>query len=520
MLSILALLERLTSAWAVLLGARGTVSQLARDRGQSRQSIYRQAQTVVAHVDGSHDRQRIAALQQQLAQVQRHCVALQQQLAQALVLRPDQLAEFAATAQAEGVSLPVTQRLLAVFLPQRTPSVAQLGRWTAAAARRAKQWLAVLDGQTRPLVREAAGDEIFFGRQPVLMVVEPHSYCWLTGQAVAQRDGPTWQAALAPYTALDYFVSDAGRALGKAVRLLRADGRPALRHGLDVFHTLREGGKALRQTYAPVARLVEEVGREQQALDKLAQQGQSRQGKAQGVAVRWLAAQRHLDRAAAVDAAWQECRRALEVFTADGQLNDRSQAQAVLDGALPRLQGAVWAKTRRLLSQPQTLGFLDYLHEQLDGLKVEAATRAAVVRLLGLQARPQALQGEGPQAAAARGLALVRTVQLARQGVEATAAVVRQVQAVLRRAWRASSLVEGINSIARMHQGRHRRMTPGLLDLKRLYWNLRRFRTGRRRRQCPYELLGLQRPAESWWQLLQRTPEQLPQQVSAQEVAA
>ena len=35
-------------------------------------------------------------------------------------------------------------------------------------------------------------------------------------------------------------------------------------------------------------------------------------------------------------------------------------------------------------------------------------------------------------------------------------------------------------------------MTQGLLDLKRLYWNLRRFRTGRRKDQTPYGLLGIE----------------------------
>ena len=34
-------------------------------------------------------------------------------------------------------------------------------------------------------------------------------------------------------------------------------------------------------------------------------------------------------------------------------------------------------------------------------------------------------------------------------------------------------------------------MTQGLLDLKRLYWNLRRFRLGHRKDQTPYDLIGL-----------------------------
>jgi hypothetical protein len=75
--------------------------------------------------------------------------------------------------------------------------------------------------------------------------------------------------------------------------------------------------------------------------------------------------------------------------------------------------------------------------------------------------------------------------------------------------------VECINSVARMQQSRHRRMTQGLLDLKRLYWNCREFRTGRRRKKTPYELLGLRLPTKDWWELLKLTPERLRQQLSA-----
>ena len=58
-------------------------------------------------------------------------------------------------------------------------------------------------------------------------------------------------------------------------------------------------------------------------------------------------------------------------------------------------------------------------------------------------------------------------------------------------AYRASSLVECINSVLRMHQAGHRRMTQGLLDLKRLYWNCHTFSAGRRRQTTPYERLGV-----------------------------
>ena len=96
----------------------------------------------------------------------------------------------------------------------------------------------------------------------------------------------------------------------------------------------------------------------------------------------------------------------------------------------------------------------------------------------------------------------------------------RQVAAVLSRAVRASSAVECMNSVLRMQQSRHRRMTQELLDLKRLYWNCRVFRTGPRRKRTPYELLGVKLPTTDWWELLKLTPEQLRQQLSAPGDAA
>jgi hypothetical protein len=55
----------------------------------------------------------------------------------------------------------------------------------------------------------------------------------------------------------------------------------------------------------------------------------------------------------------------------------------------------------------------------------------------------------------------------------------------------ARSAVGCMNSVLRMHQARHRTMTQGLLDLKRLYWICWAFRGGKREGFCPYERLGL-----------------------------
>jgi hypothetical protein len=93
------------------------------------------------------------------------------------------------------------------------------------------------------------------------------------------------------------------------------------------------------------------------------------------------------------------------------------------------------------------------------------------------------------------------------------------VSRVLRQVVRASSAVEGVNSVVRMHQARHRQLTQELLDLKRLYWNCRSFVSGKRRQRCPYQHLGLQLPTYDPWALLQLDPDQLQQQLSTPRLA-
>jgi hypothetical protein len=252
--------------------------------------------------------------------------------------------------------------------------------------------------------------------------------------------------------------------------------------------------------------------------NKVRQSG-SRQGVASAVAKAWREAERAMDAWSRAEQALTEIAEGVRVFTPAGALNTRARAEAVIQAALPALAGAEWSKAKRALARPELLTFLDQAHAKLTALAVPAEVRKAAVQVEGLRRQPEALRGEGPTAGARRGLLLVAGLVLtlsAEVGEQALA----QVRQVLDGVWRASSLVECINSVARMQQARHRRMTQGLLDLKRLYWNCRAFRTGRRRRHTPYGLLGVRLPTTDWWELLKRTPEQLRQQLSAPGVAA
>jgi hypothetical protein len=154
--------QRIASAFAVLCGQYGDVTRIAKDREQSRQSLYREAEQVANAVDGAAAQARINELQQQLSQRQTEVQALQERLKHAVEITPDKQHEFATVAQAEGVSLSVARRLLRVVEGTgSTPSVPTLGRATLEAGNRAGPLLKVLDEAARPAIKQGTADEIF-----------------------------------------------------------------------------------------------------------------------------------------------------------------------------------------------------------------------------------------------------------------------------------------------------------------------------------------------------------------------
>jgi hypothetical protein len=337
---------------------------------------------------------------------------------------------------------------------------------------------------------------------------------------VPARDGVTWAEEFARFPALKAVVRDDGSGLGKGLKSerarRRAAGRSDIDDTLDIFHTLREGGRALRKSWGAASRAMESAAAGQRPVDRRGCQGQSRAGHATRVSRLWRQAERLWDRAVAAETAWMHVRSAFELFTPEGRLNDREKAKAVVAAALPHLSGPAWAKTRRLLLRGESFTFLDQAQTRLTALGLDRAVLSALLDLEGLRRQPWRLSAMTPGSAATRAWMLARTAQLAKTDPDWRAHA-QGVRRVLRGVWRASSLVECVNSVARMQQARHRKMTQGLLDLKRLYWNLRRFRTGRRKDQTPYGLLGLKLPDLSFWEFLKLSPEELREQLSAQK---
>lgn len=514
----IAITTPIASAAAVFLGKHGDVTRLAQDRGSSRQRLYRQAYAVADAVEGSQTLQRIQHLQQRLAESERRVAELQQQLSQAVFLTPDKLAEFASTGQATGVPFS-TARVLLRVLTAHAPSVARLGRLAHAAGRRAGPVLTVLDEHSRPKAKQVAGDEIFVGHKPVLMTVEQDSLCWLGGRLAASRDGPEWAKEFRTLPAAEQLTRDGGQGLAKGLALVnkerQAAGRPVIDDQDDYFPILQRGQRSLHQVKHKVTRALDAADKAQKAIARDRQGGIPLVGGKVAAANKlWHKAEAAYDRWSAQDDAWGRLRAALRLFNAEGELNTRVRAEAAMKAALAALTGPEWQRVQTRLVGPKAFTFLDRVHRQLATLPVDAALVRSAVRVEGLRRNPAALRGEGPSARALRGVLLAAGLVLSLSG-EAGEQAAALVRGVLHGAWRASSLVEGLNSVLRMQQARQKRLTPGLLDLKRLYWNSHVFRAGRRKGHSPYGRLGVTLPAGTWWELLKIPPEQLREQLSA-----
>jgi hypothetical protein len=159
--------QRIASAFAVLCGQYGDVTQMAKDRERSRQSLYREAGQVAEAVDGSVAQAQVEDLRRQLAERQAEVKVLQERLNHAVELTPDTQHEFATVAQAEGVSLSVARRLLQVMTgPGGGRAVATLGRSTLEAGKKAGLLLEVLDETVRPTIKQGTADEVFLAGDP------------------------------------------------------------------------------------------------------------------------------------------------------------------------------------------------------------------------------------------------------------------------------------------------------------------------------------------------------------------
>ena len=497
----------IANAAAGLTGIYGDVTRQAEVADCSRQTLYDHAQKVQAAVKDAHDggptRAELIERNQHLCQEN---AQLWGWLAQTIDFPPSKQREFSVTATAMGLSLNQVLALLALILgKQACPGRSTLHRWTKLAGLAAGRVLKFLDAQCKALVLVGCLDEIFFHGRPVLVGIEPASMAWFLGQKAHDRSGATWAKALRDWTALSYVTADAGTGLQAGIAAVqqerREHGKSSLENGLDVFHTIHEARRVLRQSWSHVDRFWEQAEAATRRVEQAQRQGQDARGVAVAARGAWKKTEAAFAQYERSEAGWKLAHGALAVFRPEGHLNDRAWAEQQIARALPMLSGREWSKVRGFLQAKETLTFLDRLHRQLRAAVPEDQLRVELVRLWWLRRQRPRANTTGDVVGVRHLAHLVQQVVCHKMDANWRKSYVA-VARVLRLTVRASSAVECMNSVLRMHQSRHRTVTQGLLDLKRLYWNCRAFREGKRRGHSPYELLGLKMPSYRFWDLL------------------
>lgn len=329
----------------------------------------------------------------------------------------------------------------------------------------------------------------------------------------ADRKADRWAQQLAPFPAPQFAVSDAAKGIAKAVAGVAASRHdipdaPALEHGLDVFPTTREARRVLSRHWRRAEAAWEHAEGADGKVADAKRQGVDARGVAGAARAAWSKAVASFRRVERLESAWGRAEAALELFTPEGRLNDPLRADAEIAAAVGELSGPEWSKVRNFLTDPHGLTSLERMQRRLEQAESHRESREAMAWRWWLK--------HHRREPADRLTELVRSVGRETKLNESERASYDRVAAVLKDTFRASSVVECMNSVLRMQQSRHRRMTQPRLDLKRLYWNTRPFRSGRRKDISPYQALGLRLPSCDFWELLHADPARLTQELSTQ----
>ena len=458
---------------------RGTISQLERDYGLSRQSLYSNAgkgqQGLLAHLKpGGHG---------------------PQPREKTIVVNRNRLVRSSLVLTEVGVSQRAIEQCLGEILDTSLSYGwvnAELGRLEERARRVNEQW--------RPTVEEmVAGDEIYANGQPNLLLVGNDSLYIYALSRQPDCEGETWACLLLEVGVSGLFASDAGTGLAAGVK---AAGVAA--HQLDWDHLLRPlWGQVARlesQAYAALEKVEERLAQFEKAT--------SAKRLAHHLAQWEKLNQAAEEKMARFDAFARIARQVDNWFALidleTGQLPEVSRGIEQLKALGQQLQGwsgRIYDKLRTNLQNwaEPLFSYQPFLAHALQPLQARygAEAIAALARLWQLEAN----QKRRPLSVLER----QHQQRLWRQNLDQAVALLGQDQLwlawadlsqVLGRAWRGSMLAEAVNSLLRPVLAGRKQTDQGCLELFCFLHNVRPFQRGKRVGSSPAQLVGLDVPED------------------------
>lgn len=501
-------------------GDYGVVSGLAKEWKTSRRFIYDVVERVRQAMNWKRpgrperdNRVEIELLEQRVRELESDCDELQAQLR---IERENQKSNRLRLLL-ELALCPVSEEKIARCLQAAFSSSVQCSvGWISEQIKRAGEAaLSVMQrDEVRGAMQEAALDEIFRHRQPILMLVEPHTLMTVVPEAAENRQGETWKQALLQYPNLNHVISDQGSGLIKGIELSNQQNQQAnnrqMTHQYDLFHFKRELRRELKRLEHGCYEAMENVERARKLVN-----GRRMLSSAQVQAlVEYRQKSQALDKQLeAFD--WTEVivdylEENLSPFDERrGNLRSFKTAQAVVDEVLELLSEVKEVNTRETISIVEgarngLFTFLQVLEEKLDQFQIKwhivIGSRRALCNALACcwYWRSRANQSEKCQKKYI--LSLLNLAHWKRR-VENLTEVEEKLCEALDQVVRASSAVECINSILRPYVSVKKHLTQGFLALIALYWNMHPLK--QRDGKTPFELNRVDVGSDDWIEVLE-----------------
>jgi hypothetical protein len=382
------------------------------------------------------------------------------------------------------------------------------------AGQKAGEILAQVDHSVLGAVIQAR-DELFVGREPILLMVEPKSLVITGLYATADREADTWGCVLLftqdRRVQIKGLAEDGCIPYDASCRAAKLDA--AIQK--DVWHPLEDVRKVIRD-------VEREAFQKMKAADKL----EKRLRKAWDEALfdTWLVQEEQITSLLEQSSRlrfWRDCLwDAVELVDwRSGEIRDRAINQWLADETLkgirqlphPRIQKLAERLTAQL---PEMLTFLETIAQplahwqaQLQPLFPDQFTathfQSAVARLWRLE---HALHN-GQKHFAKAALEAQQWLALWLEEYPQLQPLAEKLLSLLEAVVRTSSAAETINSVLRPYRDRRRECTDLIsrqcfLNLFALWFNLHKFERGPRKGKSPYELAGIDLGTDDWLSLL------------------
>ena len=382
------------------------------------------------------------------------------------------------------------------------------------AGQRAGRILEAVDHSSLGAVMQAR-DELFVGREPILLMVEPHSLVITGLYAATDRDAETWGCVL--LLTQDRQVQIRGLAEDGCIPYAASCREAGLDTAIqkDVWHPLADATQVVEDVEREALRAMTAAARLEKSL---------RKRWTDAAFDEWVTlteqAERLLEQSAQLRF-WRECLwDAVEVVDLrSGEIRDRAINEWLLNETLANLEQLdhprIQALTGRLRAQSsELLTFLDSLAHPLQAWQAKVAQhfpepewarffQASVARLWRLE---HALRNGQRQFQAATLAARQLVAEFVADDPPAHR-LAQELLSLLERTVRTSSAAETINSVLRPYLESRRECTDLVsrqlfLNLFALWFNMHKFERGPRKGKSPYELAGIALGSEDWLTLL------------------